>query len=159
MIRALRRSVWVYHLNSGSCNACDIEVLDALTPYFDVERLGVKLVASPRHADVVLFTGPITRESLPKVVRALRAMPRPRLVLALGSCAVGGGIWWDTYATLGGFEGLKKVLESSGVEVDRVVYVPGCPVRPEAIIHGVLVLLGLTKQGDDKAAGPRAHGE
>ncbi|MEM2021818.1 MAG: NADH:ubiquinone oxidoreductase [Zestosphaera sp.] len=157
--RALRRSVWVYHLNSGSCNACDIEVLDVLTPYFDVERLGIKLVASPRHADVVLFTGPITRESLPKVVRALRAMPRPRLVLALGSCAVGGGIWWDTYATLGGFERLKEILKSSNVEVDRVVYVPGCPVRPEAIIHGMSVLLGLRKQEGDKATGVHPHEE
>jgi Ni,Fe-hydrogenase III small subunit len=145
-LKAIRRSIWVYHLNSGSCNACDIEVLDALTPYFDVERFGIKLVGSPRHADVVLFTGPVTRESLPKVVRALKAMPRPRLLLVLGSCGVGGGIWWDTYATTGGFSKLEEILREQGVEVDRVVYVPGCPVRPEAIIYGVLVLLGLAEQ-------------
>jgi Ni,Fe-hydrogenase III small subunit len=145
-LKAIRRSIWVYHLNSGSCNACDIEVLDALTPYFDVERFGIKLVGSPRHADVVLFTGPVTRESLPKVVRALKAMPRPRLLLVLGSCGVGGGIWWDTYATIGGFSKLEEILREQGVEVDRVVYVPGCPVRPEAIIYGILVLLGLTEQ-------------
>lgn len=145
-LRAVRRSIWVFHLNSGSCNACDIEILDALTPYFDVERLGAKLVASPRHADVILFTGPVTRESLPKVVRAIRAMPRPRLILALGSCAVGGGIWWDTYATVGGFKKLEEILRENGVEVDRVVYVPGCPVRPEAIIYGLLLLLGAVGQ-------------
>jgi Ni,Fe-hydrogenase III small subunit len=145
-LKAIRRSIWVYHLNSGSCNACDIEVLDALTPYFDVERFGIKLVGSPRHADVILFTGPVTRESLPKVVRALKAMPRPRLLLVLGSCGVGGGIWWDTYATTGGFSKLEEILREQGVEVDRVVYVPGCPVRPEAIIYGVLVLLGLAEQ-------------
>jgi Ni,Fe-hydrogenase III small subunit len=145
-LKAIRRSIWVYHLNSGSCNACDIEVLDALTPYFDVERFGIKLVGSPRHADVILLTGPVTRESLPKVVRALKAMPRPRLLLILGSCGVGGGIWWDTYATTGGFSKLEEILREQGVEVDRVVYVPGCPVRPEAIIYGVLVLLGLAEQ-------------
>ncbi len=145
-LRAVRKSIWVFHLNSGSCNACDIEVLDALTPYFDVERFGVKLVASPRHADVIIFTGPVTRESLPKVVRAIKAMPRPRLILALGSCAVGGGIWWDTYSTLGGFKKLEEILRESGVEVDRVVYVPGCPVRPEAIIYGTLLLLGAVEQ-------------
>jgi Ni,Fe-hydrogenase III small subunit len=145
-LKAIRRSIWVYHLNSGSCNACDIEVLDALTPYFDVERFGIKLVGSPRHADVILLTGPVTRESLPKVVRALKAMPRPRLLLVLGSCGVGGGIWWDTYATTGGFSKLEEILIEQGVEVDRLVYVPGCPVRPEAIIYGVLVLLGLAEQ-------------
>jgi len=145
-LRAIRRSTWVYHLNSGSCNACDIEVLDALTPYFDVERFGAKLVGSPRHADVIIFTGPVTRESLPKVIRALKAMPRPRLLLVLGSCGVGGGIWWDTYATTGGFSKLEDILREQGVEVDRVVYVPGCPVRPEAIIYGMLVLLGLAEQ-------------
>jgi len=87
----LKRSVWVFHLNTGSYNGCDIEVLDALTPYFDVERFGIKLVGSPRHADVFLMTGPITRETLPKVLRAIESMPRPRLILALGSCACGAG--------------------------------------------------------------------
>jgi len=142
----LRRSIWVFHLNSGSCNGCDIEVLDALTPYFDVERFGIKLVGSPRHADVFLFTGPVTRETLPKVLRAVEAMPRPRLVLALGSCACGGGIWHDTYSTIGGYANLEEILRRRGVVVDRVAYVPGCPVRPEAIIYGVLVLIGAVKQ-------------
>ncbi|RLG74756.1 MAG: NADH:ubiquinone oxidoreductase, partial [Thermoprotei archaeon] len=87
-----RKSVWVFHLNTGSCNACDIEILDVLTPFFDAERLGVKLVVSPRHADVILLTGPVTYESLPKVVRTIMAVPRPRLILAIGSCAVSGGI-------------------------------------------------------------------
>ena len=142
----LKRSIWVFHLNTGSCNGCDIEVLDALTPYFDVERFGIKLVGSPRHADVFLMTGPVTRETLPKVLRAIESMPRPRLILALGSCACGGGIWWDTYSTIGGYGRLKEILERRGVVVDRVAYVPGCPVRPEAIIYGVLVLLGAVKQ-------------
>ncbi len=144
-LKAIRRSIWVFHLNTGSCNACDIEILDVLTPYFDVERFGIKPVASPRHADLVLMTGPVTRKTLPKVVNALRAVPRPRLVLAIGACAVGGGIWHDSYSVSGGVEGLKKVLEENGVEIDKLVYVPGCPARPEAIIYGVAVLLGIAK--------------
>ena len=145
-LEAIKKSVWVFHLNTGSCNACDIEILDALTPYHDVERFGVKLVASPRHADVALFTGPVTRENLPKVVRALKAMPRPRIVAAIGSCAIGGGIWYDTYATIGGFPKLLEILKSMGIEIDKVVYIPGCPARPEAIIYGLLVALGYTQQ-------------
>ncbi|RLG89312.1 MAG: NADH:ubiquinone oxidoreductase, partial [Thermoprotei archaeon] len=73
---SLKKSIWVFHLNTGSCNGCDIEILDALTPYFDVERFGIKLVASPRHADLVLLTGPITLKTLPMVINALRAVPR-----------------------------------------------------------------------------------
>ncbi|MEM0014257.1 MAG: NADH:ubiquinone oxidoreductase [Zestosphaera sp.] len=141
--KRLKRSVWVFHLNTGSCNGCDIEVLDVLTPYFDVERFGIKLVGSPRHADLILLTGPVTIKTLSKVIKAIKAMPRPRLILALGSCAVGGGIWFNTYSTLGGYPKLEEVLKKVGVEVDKVVYVPGCPVRPEAIIYGAAVLLGL----------------
>lgn len=144
-LKVIKKSIWVFHLNTGSCNACDIEILDVLTPYFDVERFGIKPVVSPRHADLILLTGPITRKTLPKVVNALRAVPRPRLVLAIGACAVGGGIWHDSYGVAGGVEALKKILEENGVEIDKLVYVPGCPARPEAIIYGVAVLLGLAK--------------
>lgn len=141
----LKKSIWVYHLNTGSCNGCDIEILDVLTPWFDVERFGIKLVASPRHADLVLLTGPITIKTLPRVVKALRAVPRPRLVMAIGSCAVGGNIWFESYSTIGGFYKIIDLLHDSGIVVDRVAYVPGCPARPEAIIYGVAVLTGLTK--------------
>ncbi len=144
-LQRIRRSIWVFHLNTGSCNGCDIEVLDALTPYFDVERFGIKLVGSPRHADLALLTGPVTFKTFSKVVRALEAMPRPRLVLAIGACAVGGGIWFDSYATMGGFPAILDILDEMGVHIDKVVYVPGCPARPEAIIYGVAVLLGLLK--------------
>lgn len=142
----LKRSIWVFHLNTGSCNGCDIEILDVLTPMWDVERFGIKLVGSPRHADVALLTGPITIKTLPKVINALKAMPRPRFVLAIGSCAVGGGIWFDSYSTLGGFPKVLEILKENGVVIDRAVYVPGCPARPEAIIYGVALLLGLVKQ-------------
>lgn len=142
-----RRSVWVFHLNTGSCNGCDIEILDVLTPYHDVERFGIKLVASPRHADALLLTGPITRESLPKVIDALLAVPEPKLVIAIGSCACGGGIWYDTYSTLGGLNELYRVLkEEYGIPEPPTVKVPGCPPRPEAIIYGVALALGIVKQ-------------
>ena len=132
----LGRSVYLLHVDSGSCNGCDIEVLDALTPYFDVERFGVKLVASPKHADAVIVTGPVTRQFSAFLKRVYQYLPKPTVIIACGSCACGGGIWHDTYSTLGGVD---KV-----VPVDT--YIPGCPPRPSAIIHGVLVALGVLQQ-------------
>jgi membrane-bound hydrogenase subunit mbhJ len=129
----MNRSCWVYHANSGGCNGCDIEVLNVLTPYYDAERFGVKLVASPRHADAMLCQGPALRSTAHSLRRAYDAMPAPKVVIAIGSCAGGGGIWFDSYAVMGGVE---KVLP-----VD--FYVPGCPPRPEAILHGVAVALGI----------------
>ena len=99
--RMFGRSLWVYHANSGGCNGCDIEVLNVLTPYYDVERFGIKLVGSPRHADVMLCQGPAMRSTAKALRRAYDAMPAPKLVFAIGSCACGGGIWHDTYAVLG----------------------------------------------------------
>jgi len=142
----LKKSIWVFHLNTGSCNACDIEILDALTPYHDAERFGVKLVVSPRHADVILLTGPITAESLPKVINAIEAAPRPRIIVALGSCGSGGGIWHDTYSTIGGVNELLKILKDRGIEVDAVYYVPGCPIRPEALLYAVALIKGIVSK-------------
>jgi Ni,Fe-hydrogenase III small subunit len=134
------RSLWVYHANSGGCNGCDIEVLNVLTPYYDVERFGIILVGSPRHADVMLCQGPAMRSSATALKRAYDAMPAPKLVFAIGSCACGGGIWFDTYSVIGPVE---KVLPVN-------YYIPGCPPRPEAIIYGVAVALGLV----DKRVSP-----
>jgi NADH-quinone oxidoreductase B subunit len=127
------KSLWVYHVNTGACNGCDIEVINVLTPYYDAERFGIKLVGSPRHADVLLVCGPVTRQVAPAVKRVYEATPDPKLVFAIGSCACGGGVWFDTYSILGGAD---KVLP-----VD--FYIPGCPPRPEAILYGVAVALGL----------------
>lgn len=131
----LKRSVWVYHANSGGCNGCDIEVLNVLTPYYDAERFGVKLVGSPRHADVMLCQGPAMRSTARALLRAYEAMPEPKKVIAIGSCACGGGIWHDSYSVLGPVEKL--------IPVDY--YVPGCPPRPEAILFGLAVVLGFVE--------------
>ncbi|HPJ37249.1 MAG TPA: NADH-quinone oxidoreductase subunit B family protein [Spirochaetota bacterium] len=134
------KSLWVYHCNSGACNGCDIEILNVLTPYYDIERFGMKLVASPRHADVMLISGAVTRPTLPIVKKAYDAMPHPKLVFGIGSCATGGGCWFDCYNVSGGAD--------KAVPIDY--YIPGCPPRPEAIIYGVALALGLV----DKKVAP-----
>jgi Ni,Fe-hydrogenase III small subunit len=138
--KMLGRSLWVYHANSGGCNGCDIEVLNVLTPYYDAERFGIKLVASPRHADVMLCQGPAMRTTAKSLQRAYEAMPAPKLVFAIGSCAGGGGIWHDSYSVIGPVE---KIIPFN-------FYIPGCPPRPEAILYGVAVALGLV----DKKVAP-----
>jgi len=134
--KAFPKSLWVYHCNSGACNGCDIEILNILTPYYDVERFGIRLVGSPRHADVMLLSGAVTRPTLPLVKRAFEAIPAPKLVFAVGSCAVGGGCWFDTYNVAGG--------GTQAVPVN--FFIPGCPPRPEAIIYGVALALGLVEK-------------
>jgi Ni,Fe-hydrogenase III small subunit len=138
--KILPRSIWVYHANSGGCNGCDIEVLNVLTPYYDVERFGIRLVGSPRHADAMLCQGTALRSTAQALRRAYEAMPHPKFVFAIGSCACCGGIWHDTYSVLGPVE---KVLPVN-------FYIPGCPPRPEAIIYGVAVALGVV----DKKVSP-----
>jgi Ni,Fe-hydrogenase III small subunit len=131
--KAFTKALWVYHVNTGACNGCDIEVINTLTPYYDAERFGIKLVGSPRHADVLLVTGPVTRPMVKSLKRVYEATPAPKLVFAIGSCPTDGGIWYDTYNVVGG---LDKVIPVN-------FYVPGCPPRPEAIVYGVAQALGL----------------
>jgi Ni,Fe-hydrogenase III small subunit len=138
--KAFPKSLWVYHCNSGACNGCDIEILNVLTPYYDIERFGMKLVASPRHADVMLISGAVTRPTLPLVKKAYAAIPEPKLVFGIGSCASGGGAWYDTYHVTGGAD--------KAVPVNYII--PGCPPKPEAIIYGVALALGLV----DKKSAP-----
>ncbi len=128
-------SPWVIHFNSGSCNGCDIEILATLTPRYDLERFGVKLQGSPRHADVLICTGPVTRQARDRLVRVYEQMPEPKFVVVVGSCGLSGGVFEGSYNVLGGVDTVLPVD----------AYVPGCPPRPEAIIHGVVALLDSLK--------------
>jgi NADH-quinone oxidoreductase B subunit len=124
-------SPWAIHYNTGSCNGCDIEILDTLTPRYDIERFGIKLQGSPRHADVLICTGPVTRQSRERLIRIYEQMPEPKFVVAVGSCALSGGVFQGCYNIMGGID---KVIPVNA-------YIPGCPPRPEAIIKGVIALL------------------
>jgi NADH-quinone oxidoreductase B subunit len=129
------KSPWVLHFNSGACNGCDIEIVALLTPRYDVERFGIKLEPSPRHADVLLVTGSVTQPCAERLKRIYDQMPEPKFVVAIGACACAGGVFKGNYNVLGG--------------VDEVIpvnaYIPGCPPKPEAIIDGVVKLLNSLK--------------
>ena len=125
------KSPWVFHFNAGGCNGCDIEVLASLIPRYDIERFGMILRGSPRHADVMLLTGTVTRQIKDRLIRIYEQMAEPKFVMALGSCAMSGGVFQNCYSV---YEGADKVIP-----VD--VYVPGCPPRPQAIIDGAVKLL------------------
>ena len=124
---SFKKSLWVFHVNTGGCNGCDIEILAALTPRYDAERFGIKLVGSPRHADVLLVTGPVTAKMKDSLVRIYGQVPEPKLVMCIGNCGSTTGVFHNSYAIRGP---INKIIP-----VD--VYVPGCPPRPEAIIYGV----------------------
>ena len=126
------KSPWILHLNSGACNACDIEIVAALTPRFDVERFGVLLKATPRHADVIVASGPVTRQMRERIIRIYEQTPNPKFVIAVGACAMSGCVYRGAYNVMGG---LDQVIPVN-------MYVPGCPARPDAIVDGVVKLLG-----------------
>ncbi len=133
--KALLKSLWVFHLSTGSCNNCDIEVLDCLTPRFDIERFGMTLIGSIRHADVLLVTGSCNRQSAIRLKRVYAQAPRPCFVVAIGECSLSRGMFIHSY--------------NCPLPVDKVipvdVYIPGCPPKPEAIMAGILKLLDKIK--------------
>ena len=128
---ARRKSPWILHLNTGSCNGCDIELVASFSPRYDPERFGILQKGSPRHADVLVVTGPVTRQAKDRLLRIYEQMPSPKSVIAIGSCATSGAPYNGSYNV---YEGVDKV-----VPVD--IYVLGCPPRPEAIINGLLKLV------------------
>ena len=129
--RSRLKSPWLFHLNSGSCNGCDIEILATLTPRYDAERFGCSLVGSPRHADILLVTGPVTRQMISRMVRTYKQMPEPKAVVAVGTCAASGGPFKGSYAIEGPVDTILPVD----------AYVVGCPPRPEAVIKGIIEAL------------------
>jgi formate hydrogenlyase subunit 7 len=132
----IQRSAYVYRVDCGGCNGCEIEIFAAITPIFDAERFGIKVVASPRHADILLFTGAVTRSMRMPALRAYHAAPDPKIVVSYGACGCSGGIFHDCYCVWGGTDKI--------VPVD--VYIPGCPPTPAATIYGFAVALGLLSQ-------------
>jgi len=137
---ARNRSPWILHLNCGSCNGCDIETLDALMPRYDIERFGIQKKDTPRHADILVATGPVTKQMAPRLERIYEQMPEPKLVIAAGSCASTGGVFHDCYNC---HEGVDDVIP-----VD--MYLPGCPISPETLIDGIVKLL--EESGQDAKA-------
>ena len=138
---AFLKSLWVFHLATGSCNNCDIEILDCLTPRHDIERFGMLLTGSIKHADVLLVTGAVNRQCIPRVERLYEQMPEPRLVVAIGECALSRGMFIHSY--------------NCPLPLDHIIpvdiYIPGCPPRPEAIISGLVKLIERCKSSKKEA--------
>jgi len=127
----LKKSLWLFHFGGASCNNCDIEILDCLTPRYDVERLGMLLVGSPRHADVILVNGSINKRDKERLLEVYNQAARPCFVVAIGACGCTGGIFAEGNTFAG--------------PVDKIIpvdaYIPGCPPKPEAILAGVVKLV------------------
>ena len=130
--KVLGRSLHIREVDAGSCNGCEIEIVGLTSPVYDIERFGIHFVASPRHADMLLVTGPVSRNMELALRKTYDATPAPRLVVAVGACGCSGGIFGQNYASLGGVD---KVIP-----VD--VYIPGCPPNPHALLHGILTAIG-----------------
>src|SRR5438105_8234834 len=145
-MKVLGRSLNIRQVDDGSCNGCEVEIHGLNSPVYDLERFGIHFVASPRHADMLLVTGPVTRNMELALKKTYDAMPDPRLVVAVGACGCSGGIFGVNYATIGSVVAV--------IPVD--VYIPGCPPNPHALLHGILLAVGRAaqKQGSNTE---RAH--
>jgi Ni,Fe-hydrogenase III small subunit/formate hydrogenlyase subunit 6/NADH:ubiquinone oxidoreductase subunit I len=133
----LGRSLHIRQVDAGSCNGCEVEIQGLNSPVYDLERFGIHFVASPRHADLLLVTGPVTRNMELALRKTHDATPEPRVVVAVGACGCSGGIFGRNYATCGGVD--------SVLPVD--VYIPGCPPAPHALLHGILLAIGRLPPG------------
>jgi Ni,Fe-hydrogenase III small subunit len=135
VLKLLGRALAIRHVDAGSCNGCELEIHAANNPYTNLEGLGIKFVASPRHADLLLVTGPVARNMEEALRRTWDAMPAPKLVVAIGDCGCDGGIFGENYASRG--------RVSNVIPVD--VAVPGCPPTPLAIMQGILTAISAKK--------------
>lgn len=130
-IKALTKSIWVFHAACSVCNNCDIEILDTLTPRYDLERFGIQLVGSVRHADALLVTGAVNKKIVDRIKRLYEQAPKPCVVVAVGNCACSEIMFRDSYNTCGPIDKI--------IPVDA--YIPGCPPKPEAMIMGIVKLV------------------
>jgi len=136
--RRLGRSLAIREIDAGSCNGCELEIHALNNAFYDLERFGIRFVASPRHADVLLVTGPVTRNMREALERTYDATPEPKWVVAVGDCAADGGFFTGSYACVGG---VSQVLP-----VD--LHIRGCPPRPLDLLKGLLALLQRTAAGN-----------
>jgi Ni,Fe-hydrogenase III small subunit/formate hydrogenlyase subunit 6/NADH:ubiquinone oxidoreductase subunit I len=130
--KILGRSLAIREVDAGSCNGCELEIVALNNPVHDIERFGIHFVASPRHADMLLVTGPVTRNMELALLKTYRAMAQPKVVVAVGACGISGGIFGQNYASLGSVDMVLPVD----------VYIPGCPPRPQALLQGILLAVG-----------------
>lgn len=128
IMKKLRRALAIRHVDAGSCNGCELELHALNNAYYSIETLGIHFVASPRHADMLLVTGPVAKHMEAALVRTYEAVPHPKLVVAVGDCGACGGVFGKSYATCGGV--------SQVIPVD--VGIPGCPPAPAALLQGIL---------------------
>jgi Ni,Fe-hydrogenase III small subunit len=133
--RLFGRSLHIRQVDAGSCNGCELEISNLTNPYYDLERFGLHVVASPRHADCLLVTGPVTRNMAEPLRRTYDATPAPKLVVAAGDCALDAGIFRGSYAVVGGV----------GAVVPVDVHIPGCPPSPRALLEGLLAVLSMLR--------------
>jgi len=138
--RRLGRSLAIREVDAGSCNGCELEIHALNNAFYDLERFGLRFVASPRHADVLLVTGPVTRNMAEALLRTYNATPDPKWVVAVGGCAADGGVFRGSYACAGGVKDL--------VPVD--LHIPGCPPSPTALLKGLLALLQHASGGNGR---------
>lgn len=137
------KSPWIIHFNTGACNACDIEIVAALTPRYDLERFGILLKGTPRHADILVCSGPVTKQVKDRLKRIYDQMPEPKFVVAVGTCSCSGGV----------FDGCYNVESGIDQVIPVSAYIPGCPASPNAIIDGVVKLLRSLEQKGERRDG------
>jgi Ni,Fe-hydrogenase III small subunit len=148
ILRTVGRALAIRQVDAGSCNGCELEIHALNNPYYNIEGLGIKFVASPRHADMLLVTGPVSKHMAIALKRTYDATPEPKLVIAVGDCGCTGGIFGESYASLG--------RVANVIPVD--VAIPGCPPTPTALLSGILAAISARAAAPPEGAQPTDSG-